>query len=66
MIYKFSCKKCGHIEELDIPIDKYSELKDKQFCVLCRSPLQRVIEWEGIAEGSGPGWFGRSDGSNVI
>jgi len=53
MIYKFSCKKCGHIEELDIPIDKYSELKDKQFCVLCRGQLQRVIEWTGSADING-------------
>jgi hypothetical protein len=25
-----------------------------------------VIELEGIATGSGAGWFGKSDGSNAI
>ena len=66
MYYKFQCPKCEHIEELDIPMEKYFELKDKQFCVLCRSKLERVIEWKGIAEGSGEGWFGNSKGGGVI
>lgn len=52
--------------ELDIPIDKYTELRDKQRCPFCKNKLQRVLEWTGIATGSGSGWFGRSDGSKAI
>lgn len=66
MLYKFVCKKCGREEELDIPIDKYDELKNKQFCILCRGKLERIIEWTGIAEGHGDGWFGNSKGGSVI
>ena len=53
MKYTFRCKECGHTEELDIPMDKYSELKDKQFCVVCRGKAERVIEWEGSADING-------------
>ena len=65
MKYLFKCK-CGHKEELDIPMDKYDSLKDKQFCVLCRGKMNRVIEWTGVASGYGEGWHGRSDGGKAI
>lgn len=65
MIYKFKCIEHG-IHEVDIPIYKYDEEKDKQQCPICNSIMKRVIEWEGIATGNGQGWFGRSDGSKSI
>ena len=57
MKYLFKCK-CGHKEELDIPMDKYDLLKDKQFCVLCRGKMSRVIEWNGPCDMNGGGYEG--------
>ena len=66
MIYKFYCKACDMEHELDIPIAKYTDLKDKQTCPCCHKKLERVLEWTGVATGSGQGWFGRSDGGKTI
>lgn len=66
MIYKFYCKTCNMEHELDIPIEKYMDLKDKQRCPYCRKKLERIIEWTGVATGSGQGWFGKSDGGKTI
>lgn len=66
MIYKFYCKACDMEHDLDIPIDKYMDLKDKQHCPFCKKKLERVFEWSGVATGSGDGWFGRSDGGKTI
>lgn len=50
----------------------YDSQKNKQICPVCYAVdsnqvlLKRVIEWTGIASGSGSGWFGRSDGSKSI
>lgn len=66
MIYKFRCPTCDMEHELDIPIAKYMDLKDKQRCPFCKKKLERVIEWSGVATGSGDGWFGRSNGSKTI
>ena len=66
MIYKFYCKACNMEHELDIPIAKYMDLKDKQKCPYCKKKLERVLEWSGVATGSGDGWFGRSDGGKTI
>jgi len=52
--------------ELDIPIDKYMDLKEKQKCPHCHKKLERIIEWTGVATGSGDGWYGRSDGGKTI
>lgn len=65
MFYNFKCKECGKAQEVEIAIKDYDKEKDKQKCS-CGGKLERVIEWEGIAEGSGAGWFGKSDGSNAI
>ena len=65
MKYNFICKNCGAEEEKEIAIKDYDKEKDKQNCS-CGGKLKRVIEWEGIATGSGAGWFGKSDGSNAI
>lgn len=35
--------------ELDIPIEKYMDLKDKQRCPFCHKKLERVLEWTGTA-----------------
>lgn len=68
MFYKFKCtnKECGKEEERNILISDYDREKDKQKCS-CGGKLERVIEWQGIAESSNKnGWFGKSDGSNAI
>lgn len=72
MLYKFSCPSCNYITEIDIPIAEYDKQKDKQLCPVCYAVdsnqvlLKRVIEWTGIASGSGSGWFGKSDGCKSI
>ena len=65
MFYKFQCENCGKAQEVEIAIKDYDKEKDKQECS-CGGKLKRVIEWSGIAQGSGAGWFGKSDGSNAI
>lgn len=49
MIYNFQCEKCDKVFEIDIPMDKYKEEKEKQFCPVCNSKLNRIIEWNGPA-----------------
>lgn len=66
MTYRFYCETCDTEHDLDIPIDKYMDLKDKQKCPHCKKKLKRIIEWSGVASGSGDGWFGRGDGSKTI
>ena len=66
MIYKFHCSNCNIDHDLDIPIDKYMDLKEKQFCPFCKKKLIRVIEWNGTASGYGDGWFGKSNGGKAI
>lgn len=72
MLYKFSCPSCKCVTEIDIPIAEYDEQKNKQICPICYAVdsnqvlLKRVIEWTGIANGYGSGWFGKSDGSTAI
>lgn len=50
----------------------YDKQKNSQICPVCYAVdsnqviMQRVLEWNGIATGSGSGWFGRSDGSKAI
>ena len=46
-----------------ICIKDYDRLKNSQTCSKCGGALKRVIEWQGIASGSGEGWCGKS-GSN--
>ena len=64
MYYTFKCSDCGKVQEVEIAIKDYDKEKDKQECS-CGGKLKRVIEWEGIAEGSGAGWFG-ARGGNII
>lgn len=66
MTYKFGCSVCNTEFDLDIPIEKYTDLKDKQKCPYCKNKLKRIIEWSGVATGSGSGWFGKSDGGKTI
>lgn len=72
MLYTFSCPACKYATEIDIPIAEYDSQKDKQICPVCYAVdsnqvlLKRVIEWTGIASGSGSGWFGKSDGCKSI
>lgn len=72
MLYKFLCPTCNKTFDIDIAMAEYASLKDKQLCPVCLALdsnqvlLKRVIEWDGIATGTGEGWFGRSDGSTAI
>ena len=72
MLYKFKCPSCNYTTEIDIPMPEYATPKDTQLCPVCYAVdsnqvlLKRVLEWSGIASGSGDGWFGRSDGSTAI
>jgi predicted nucleic acid-binding Zn ribbon protein len=68
MYYRFICtdKNCGCEEEKNIPVADYDREKEKQICSNCGAKMQRVIEWGGIATGSGEGWFGKSDGGTAI
>ncbi len=65
MFYNFKCKSCGKTFEVEIPIKAYDTEKDNQTCPDCNGKMERVIEWQGIASGSGEGWFG-ARGGNVI
>ena len=58
MIYKFYCETCDMEHELDIPMDKYTDLKDKQKCPHCKNKLNRIIEWEGPCDMNGGGYEG--------
>lgn len=72
MLYKFSCPSCNYTTEIDIPMSEYDKQKNRQICPVCyamdsnQAIMQRVIEWTGIASGSGSGWFGKSYGSKAI
>ena len=66
MFYRFQCTKCKCEEEKNILVKDYDTEKEKQTCSNCGAKMQRVIEWHGIATGSGQGWFGKSDGSSAI
>ena len=66
MKYKFRCAKCHKSEEREILMKDYVIEKERQFCS-CGGKMDRVIEWNGIAESSNRnGWFGKSNGSNTI
>lgn len=65
MKYNFKCESCGAEEEKEIALADYDKEKENQKCT-CGGKMKRVIEWSGIATGSGAGWFGKSDGSNAI
>ncbi len=64
MKYRFRCIKCGSESERDIPLDEYDRLKHEQVCG-CGEKMERVIEWEGFARGSGGGWCGNSSGNAI-
>lgn len=68
MLYRFICvnKSCGAEEEKEIAIKDYDEEKEKQVCSACGGKMQRLLEWSGIATGSGEGWFGKSNGGKAI
>lgn len=65
MRYLFRCVSCKCEEEKEIPIKEYDKEKTKQTCSNCGAKMDRVIEWQGIAQGGGEGWFG-ARGGNVI
>ena len=59
MEYKFKCEKCNKSEMRIIRLADYDMEKEKQFCN-CGEKMQRVIEWQGTATGSGEGWYGKN------
>ena len=64
-LYDYHCDKCNKDIELEISINDYDQVKDKQTCPDCNSKLNRVLSWHGFAIGQGDGWYGKA-GSNVI
>ena len=68
MKYLFKCTNadCKCEEEKEIPIKEYDKEKTKQTCSNCGAKMNRVIEWEGIADSSNMnGWFGKAGGSVI-
>ena len=65
MNYSFKCVSCGKIQEKEICIKDYDRLKNNQKCKSCGGVLKRIIEWQGIANGSGEGWCGKSTGNAI-
>lgn len=65
MKYLYTCEKCKKDFEMEIAMKDYAFQKDKQTCPKCNSVMRRVIEWRGIAEGSGAGWCGKSTGKAI-
>lgn len=64
MKYNFKCEACGAEEEKEIALADYDKEKENQKCT-CGGKMKRVIEWEGIATGSGAGWCGKSGGNAI-
>ena len=67
MKYRFICTNtnCKCEEEKEIPIKEYDREKEKQTCSNCGAKMDRIIEWQGIAQGGGEGWYG-ARGGNII
>ena len=65
MMYKFKCENCGKSFDVEICIKDYDKYKNRQTCPDCKGKLKRVIEWQGIASGSGDGWCGKSGGNAI-
>lgn len=65
MNYDFKCENCNKTVEVDINMNDYDKEKNNQFCPVCHSKMNRVLNWSGVAIGKGEGWFGKA-GSNVI
>ena len=65
MVYKFRCESCGKVFNVGICIKDYDRLKNRQTCPECNGKMKRVIEWSGIATGSGDGWCGKSGGNAI-
>ena len=65
MKYRFQCTECKYEEEKEIAVKDYDTEKEKQTCSNCGAKTQRVIEWHGIATGSGEGWCGNSKGQTI-
>lgn len=65
MKYNFKCTNCGREQEKEICIKDYDKVKNSQTCDNCGGTLKRIIEWQGIASGSGEGWCGKSTGSAI-
>ena len=53
MVYVFNCPVCNKDWDIDIPMDKYDDLKNKQHCPWCKSIIIRRIEWNGPASING-------------
>lgn len=65
MIYDFYCKNCGKRRQVEIRLADYDTEKDRQKCPKCGEKIERVIEWQGYASGSGDGWCGKSSGNTI-
>jgi putative FmdB family regulatory protein len=65
MKYDYHCESCDKTFELEISINEYDKVKDKQLCPNCNVKMTRVLSWNGFAMGKGSGWCGKSTGSII-
>lgn len=65
MFYNFRCQKCNKLHQVDIKMADYDKEKNNQKCPECNGKMDRVIEWHGVAIGSGSGWCGNSYGNTI-
>ena len=49
MKYEFECELCKTQAEIDIPMNEYEDLKDKQSCPRCSGKMKRILAWQGCA-----------------
>lgn len=49
MDYEFRCEKCNKETVIDIPMNEYTNVKDKQVCS-CGGKLNRILAFSGSVE----------------
>ena len=65
MKYTFKCPACKKTFDVEISMKDYDKEKNNQKCPECNGKMDRVIEWQGVATGSGAGWCGNSYGKTI-
>jgi len=57
-LYDFKCQDCGRVAEVKIKLEDYDKIKDKICCDVCHGELKRMMDFKGVFELKGAGWFG--------
>ena len=63
-LYDFKCVDCGHVEEVKIKLANYEQVKERICCSKCHGDLKRMMDFKGVFELKGAGWFGK-DGTGT-